>query len=33
MSTRMKITEQLLKPAIIGGLAEIISYIMLDGTK
>jgi hypothetical protein len=31
MSTGMKITEQLLKPAIVGGLADIISYVMLDG--
>jgi len=31
MSTGMKITETLLKPAIAGGIAAIVSYVMLDG--
>jgi hypothetical protein len=29
----MKISENLLKPAIVGGLAGVISYLFLDGLE
>ena len=33
MFTGMKLSETLLKPAIAGGLAAIISYVMLDDSS